>query len=247
MVAAMRQEVRPVLQRVGRSARGTLVGCATWRFTLSGFDCRLVLCGIGIERARAAAAALIETWKPGLLVSFGIAGGVEEDLQVGDVVIAREAAFLESEIATQRLPLAQPLARARDAAGRVLRERGATLYEGSTVTTRGSQALDISKGVPPRPVLDMETHGVAREAAARGIPLLAVRALSDSAREPLPFDLAAFTDSEYHFHTGRLLLHIASHPRLLPRLLMLRRNTMLAAENAAVAVFALLAALNEGD
>ncbi len=248
MIAAMRQEIRPLLGLAGEHRREPMADLASfrfeaYRFELSHCECRLVLCGIGLRRARAAAAALIAAERPDLLVSFGVAGGVESDLQVGDVVIGENATLLEKEIPTRPLPLLRLPASARQAIDRALRERGAALYEGSVVTTAGSPAFHATAGALSHPVLDMETHGIAQEAAARGVPLLALRAVSDSVREPLPFDLGRFTDSDYNLHTARLLAYFVLHPRVLPRLSGLQRNTRRAAENAALAVLAALGEL----
>ncbi|HET6485239.1 MAG TPA: hypothetical protein VFH83_02395, partial [Spirochaetia bacterium] len=64
--------------------------------------------------------------------------------------------------------------------------------------------------------------------------------LSDSVEEPIPFDLADFTDSRYNLRLGRILAHAVRHPSLFPGLARLQRNTARAAEVAAAVVFALL-------
>jgi nucleoside phosphorylase len=45
-------------------------------------------------------------------------------------------------------------------------------------------------------VIDMESHHVARAAAERGLPFIAVRAVSDQADEALPVIMASFVDGE---------------------------------------------------
>ena len=88
--------------------------------------------------------------------------------------------------------------------------------------------------------MEMETHGIAQVAARHGIPLLAIRAVSDSAEEPLPFRLEDFTDPECNLRVAAFIAHAIRHPRLLPLLVRLQRNTRAAAENAAVAVLTVL-------
>jgi adenosylhomocysteine nucleosidase len=240
MIVAMRQEIAPLLKRVGTYTRESLGGRPAYRFTLPSGECLLAFCGVGLQRARATAQALIEAEHPGLLVSFGVAGGVQEDLQVADVVVAQSAALLDVNVATQLLTLFQPSQRALAAVSRVVAESGAALYAGTTITTRGSQAVRMDGTPIEHPVLEMETHGVAQAAARAGVPLLAVRALSDSVREPLPFNLSDFTDNEFNLHASKFLAYILRHPGALPRLLRLQANTKRAAENAAAAVLAIL-------
>jgi len=241
LIVAMRREGRPLLRHVGRRSRRMMAGRACWRFELSGIDCVLVHCGIGLERAKAAAASLIEAESPALIISFGVAGGAEESLQAGDVVAAENVILHEGGPSASPLPLS-PLSPAEfSAAARAVSARGSALYRGTVITTRGSQVAPGQAADLVHPVLDMETYGIAQEAARRGIPLLSLRALSDSVREPLPFDLAALSDADHTFHPGRLLAQLIAHPGILPRLSKLRRNTRRAEENAAIAVMAVLA------
>ena len=234
----MRREARPLLLRVGRYAKGTIAGLACWRFKLPGRDCILVHCGIGLERARAAAAALMEEANPSVLISFGVSGGVEEDLQVGDVVAAESAVLLESGHGVLSLSTLPPSA--FQAAETSVSMRGARLYRGSVVTTRGAKVRPDQVKDLLHPVLDMETYGIAQAAAGRVIPLLSLRGLSDSVREPLPFDLAALSDSDHNFRAEKLLLQVLRHPGLLRRLPRLQENTRRAEENVAAAVTAVL-------
>ncbi len=240
-------EARELLRLVGAYQRERARGLPSYRFELSSCDCRLVLCGIGLARARAAAAALIAAERPDLVVSFGIGGGVGKDLEVGDVVIGGSVTLLKGDVATRPIALAQLPAPACRAVGRALRERGAALYEGSVVTTAGSQALRAPADSLAHPVLDMETHGVAQEASARGVPLLALRALSDSIREPLPFDLGDFTDADCNLHSARLLAYVVLHPRVVALLPRLQRNTRRAAGNAALAVLTALGHIDNAE
>src|SRR3972149_5726330 len=95
-VAAMSQEVRPFLRRVGKwehAALGTFPG---YRFRLFDLDYVLVECGIGLRRATDATHALVAAARPHLLVSFGVAGAVQNDLQVGDVVLVHDACLLDN-------------------------------------------------------------------------------------------------------------------------------------------------------
>jgi nucleoside phosphorylase len=235
LIVAMRREARPVLRRVRRPARGTIAGLRCWSFAIGSVQCVMILCGIGLERAKAATAALIQDQRPGFLISFGVGGGVTEELQVGDVVAADSVALLDDGAVTRRI----------DITGASPADIGRALHRGTVITTRGDPVSAREVSGVSHPVLDMETHGVAQEAARRGIPLLAFRSLSDSVREPLPFDLAAFTDNGYRLHTTRLLAWIVSHPWIAPRLSRLRRNTRIAAENAAAAVCDVLADLGK--
>jgi adenosylhomocysteine nucleosidase len=86
----------------------------------------------------------------------------------------------------------------------------------------------------------METAGIAQVAAQAGVPLLALRAISDGPAEPLPFSIEEFTDEQQRIRTGKFLSAILRRPGLLHGLLRLGRNTNRAAQNLALALLAIL-------
>jgi hypothetical protein len=90
------------------------------------------------------------------------------------------------------------------------------------------------------PVLEMETAGIAGVAVERDIPLLSLRAISDGPRAPIPFNLETMMDEQDNLRTGAILKTIFGHPRILPQLVRMERNTRQAADNAALALMAAL-------
>ncbi|HTO22359.1 MAG TPA: hypothetical protein VMQ10_07725 [Spirochaetia bacterium] len=239
-IVAMRREAAPLLRRAGAATAGTIAGLESRCFTLHGTPCILVYCGIGMERARSAAAAFIRSTSPSLLVSFGIAGCVEDDLEIGDVVAASHAALLGR--AGSSLALAAVADPELQAMRRSLSEAHASVYRGSVLTTRGETVGPAKAKGLLHPVLDMETYAIAEEAAGRGIPLVSLRGVSDSPREPLPFDLSAMTDAGGSFRAGRLLGQAIRRPGMLRRLSRLRAAVHRAEENVTAAVMELVAA-----
>jgi len=235
----MRREAAPLLRRAGPSTGGTIAGLESRCFTLHGTPCILVYCGIGMERARSAAAAFIRSVSPSLLVSFGIAGCVEDELEIGDVVAASHAAPLGR--AESSLPLAAVSDLELDAMRRALSHSNASVHRGTVLTTKGETVRPAEAGGFLHPVLDMETSAIAEEAAARGIPLVCLRGVSDTPREPLPFDLSALTDASGSFHAGRLLGQAIRRPGMLRRLSRLQSATRRAEENVTIAVAELVA------
>ena len=242
-IAAMRQEADPFLQLLRGAEMPVperLGEFSCFRFRMAGRACLLVRSGIGLVRAVSAASALVEAEKPSLLVSFGVAGAIQEGVRVADVVVAESAALLDEGVPGQVLPCASLSAVALKAVTDVVRERGARLFSGTTISTSGPQATRAQAAGIANPVMEMETHGIAQIAARFGIPLLAIRAVSDSLEEPLPFNLEEFTDAACNLRVAAFIAHAIRHPRILPLLVRLQRNTRAAAENAAVAARAAL-------
>lgn len=240
LIAAMSKEGNALLRYVKpwkRSAIGPLRG---YNFSISDQACVLVTSGMGIRRASEACRILVEVISPQILISFGIAGAVDADLDIGDVVLAKAFCRLEHGALSLIQPLADWPDAAREAAAQALASRAARLFAGTVVTTSGSQTFEYKLGEMKHPVLEMETAGIARVAAEKGIPLLSLRAISDSPRAPIPFDLGEVMDEEANLRVGNLLGLILRHPRIIGQSRQIRLNTRIAAENAAITLQAIL-------
>lgn len=248
LIAAMTQESAALLRFIKQRQRIALGPLRGISFVLSGKTCLLVTSGMGIRRAGKAARILMEKSPPlnvpKLLISFGIAGAVESDLEIGDVVLAEAVCKLEQGIPGPLTPLASWPDTAREAAAQALAKRGAQLYAGTAVTTGGSQVTEAQLGKLKHPILEMETAGIVLAAAEVGIPLLSLRAISDGPCAPIPFDLGEIMDEDANLRVGKLLGAIVHNPKLISQSRQMMRNTRIAAENAAIA---LLAALSQAD
>ena len=240
IIAAMQQESAAVLRLVSKRERSTLGPFRCQRFQFSGRDCWLLTSGMGIKRAAQAAQVLSKTTSPQLLISVGVAGAVNDDLEIGDVVNARSNFLLEKSNLGPFQPLALLSGSAGQAVAQALQPRRARFLSGTAITTGGSQFVQSQPGELENPVLEMETAGIAQVSAEKGIPLLSLRAISDGPRTPIPFDLDKMLDEENNLHIDRVFKMILGHPQLLMRLLRLGRNTRQAADNAAIALIAAL-------
>jgi adenosylhomocysteine nucleosidase len=240
IIAAMPQERDAVLRLVRERKRTTIGHFRCDRFQVAERDCWLLTSGIGMVRARLAAEALFEAVNPRLLVSVGVAGAVEKDLEIGDVVSCYQTCLLEKGGLGLLHPLAELSDPVNQAIADVLEKRGARLFFGSAITTQGSQFTEKKYQNVKRPILEMETIGIVQVAEAHGIPLLSLRSISDGPRTPVPFDLEAMMDENDNLRLGKILKTILRHPRMLQKLLRMGRNTKIAAQNAAIALVAAL-------
>jgi adenosylhomocysteine nucleosidase len=211
-----------------------------YRFQLFDRNCLLVQSGIGLKRAMDATHALLSVTSPLFLVSFGVAGAVKDDLQIGDVVVASNTCLLDKGIPGQFLRLAPMSEAARGAATQALRPRGARLVSGTALTTRGSQTVQPGPKEIAHPVLEMETAGIAQVAAEQGISLIALRAVSDGPQAPIPFDLEGVYDEQYNLRMSKIIKTVFRHPKIILQSSRVSRNVKKAADNAAIALVAAL-------
>ena len=240
LIAALPQESQALLRCIREWKRTTLGPFRGARFQLMDRDCLLVTTGMGLERAADGTRALLAARSPQLLVSFGIAGGVKDDLRIGDVVVAGDACSLDKGLAGQSWPLASLSQTAWDAAAQVLEPEGARLLPGTALTTRGSQLVLGPLEQITHPILEMETAGIAQVAAEMGIPLASIRAISDGPQAPIPFDLEALLDEKYNLRIGKMLMLVLRRPQIIFQSRGMLRNSRIAADHAAKALVAAL-------
>lgn len=238
IIVAMPEEVRPIRRRLGSCRKDRTGRFPVYYFTAGGRRIALIRSGMGTEKAAAATEQLMSIARPRVIISAGLGGGVRPGLDTGDVVIAGQALSLnngvpelagtldnESVLVALRASLPTPPFR---------------IVSGATVTTDGIISKKSADHCLPRevinPVLDMETSAVAQAAAGNGIPLVAVRAISDPAAEELLFSLDEITDRDLNISLVKVLLAIARKPRILPQMLRLAKNAKRAGENLALVV-----------
>jgi adenosylhomocysteine nucleosidase len=241
ILAAMSQESDALLRLIAKRSRSNFGPYHCYHFQLSERNCWLLTSGMGVRRAAEATRMLIEAANPQLLVSVGIAGAVNADLEIGDVVASTNNCVLDKE---GRPGPFQPLARlskvARQAVEQALQPEGVRLFEGIAITTHGAQFIQPQPGQLANPVLEMETAGIMSVAAEKSLPVLSLRAISDGPRAPIPFNLEQMMDEHDNLRTAAIIRTILGHPKIFPQLVRMGRNSRLAADNAALALFSAL-------
>lgn len=248
LIAAMSEEIKPLLARVGSVERETAGEFTLYRFRAGNRNACLVESGLGPEKAARAAATLVAAAAPDLIINFGLAGAVTSGLGVGDVVLARRLLFAKERLFSEQQGLATDLTGTaidllqRELAGASFRVCDGTSITAGTILAKGETARLLPTGVV-NPVLEMETAAVAKIAAREGIPLVAVRAISDDAAEELEFTITDFTDRNMNIRAHRVLWSLTRRPWLVPQLVRLARNSRRGGANLARVVEILLAQL----
>lgn len=246
VIAAMPQEIAPLLRRVGPWRKEVADGFNLYRFELGGVPVALVESGMGPLHASWAAAVLIERAAPALLLNYGFAGGVLPDLRVGDLVLAERVYFLKDG---RLAAMPEPDRHLGEKVWNTLAAAASTVRRGAFITARVITSKNaLAQSLEPElahPVLEMETAAVLRVAAEAGIPVVALRAVSDAADEELGFSLEEFCDDALRIRGSRVFLTIARKPWIIPQLLRLSGNTNRAGKILAQGVELALRALSE--
>lgn len=244
VVAAMPQEIAPFLRRVRGYHREQVAGFNLYRFPLNGKPVFLIESGMGPAHAAAATAALIEKAAPGVIVNFGFGGAVLPGLEVEELVLADRVYQLDGE-GLNEVPA--PDAALGALALESCRKVGLNLRRGSFITASGivsKMAMAGALGTEiALPVLEMETAAVLRTASAAGIPVVALRGVSDAADEELGFAIEEFCDEDLNLSPWRILRALLRRPGLVPQLVRLSGNSKRAGRNVALAAELSLQAL----
>lgn len=235
LLGAMKQEVDGVRKRLGLT-RG--FDCEGWRIfegEYEGMGLALVETGPGRYRAESAAVFAQLRYPATVLISFGFAGGLNDNVRAGDVVLCQvlhdgavrgEEAAHRSDDRLISLASGIPL----KSSSRVLLGNSVTV-DRMVTEPRDKRALDKAFGAD---VVDMEGYWIAD--AAIDVPFLAVRAISDPVTQQLPpFD--RWIDLEEGWNIGLAASHFLVHPLELATLPALYANVQ-RAESSLVQIIA---------
>jgi adenosylhomocysteine nucleosidase len=240
LIAAMAIERNALLRHIKGWKRVKVQDLEGIYFELPSKTCILVTSGMGMQRARIATQKLIQSYAPQWLISFGIAGAAEDELQIGDVIAVRAVCQLHEHALSTLKQLHFWPNEGIELAEQELVTRNAHLLTGTAVTTVGTQPDLLVLEEMYHPILDMETAGIAQVAEENGIPFSALRAVSDCPSAPLPFDLGEMVDNHANLRLGRLLMEIVRHPGAALKFSQVQTNARIAADRVAVALVALI-------
>jgi len=234
VVAAMAEELAGIKRR-STGSRGRLEVGGAHRVTLGERQVVLSVLGEGPKNAAQATETLLGTIALSGVVIVGVAGGLTYDLQPGALLVAREVLAGSSPAPPPDLRWLERIP--NDPAV----YRGTIVSRSSMLCTRESKERARARLRPGgSAAVDLETATVAEVAASRGVPYIAVRAISDTAGESLPLDFNRFRDDSGRIDRFRIARHSILRPGLIAPLWRLRRRVSLCAENLARMIVPLL-------
>ncbi|MBI5656646.1 MAG: hypothetical protein HZC44_07440 [Geobacter sp.] len=173
MVAAMPEEIRPLLGQMQQIRKETVEGYRLYRFETGGQHVCLVESGMGPTHAATATRILIDAVQPSLIVNFGFAGALAPDLQVGDIVLANRLLLLHERLFSEQQGLSQAVTERIEAFLARCKEtvsHRTTFVTAGKIVTKKELALRLPAGAALS-VIEMETSAVARIANRNGTPL----------------------------------------------------------------------------
>jgi len=171
----------------------------------------ILLTGIGRANAEKSVCEFLSKNAPELVLTCGFAGGLNPELEIGDVIFEKPATC-NLQLATFAKPAKVFCA-----------DRIAT-------TVAEKKLLRDQTGAD---AVEMESAAIHAVCAEKNIPCATVRVISDTAHEDLPLDFNALAKPDKNLDFGKLFLAIARSPGKIPQLIALQKKTRIAAERLA--------------
>lgn len=170
-------------------------------------DIQLCLGGMGAAKTRKIVFPQLESGETRLVLSCGFAGGLDPARPRGSILFETSEIFPEDLRANLQLAGAKP--------GRF------HLASRVACTAREKAQLRLQTQCD---AVEMESGLIQERCLQLRIPCATIRVISDDAHESLPLDFNAFTSPTGSLRMGRLLLHLAANPALIPPLLLFNRE-----------------------
>lgn len=189
-------------------------------------ETKIIHTGVGRKACQRSLDKFFSRSQPDFLISSGFAGGVQEDIKSGDLILARN--YSDPGL----LALAQQIL-----------GRGAKTVKTMTIdsiTDTVSERNRIAEAANAAAV-DMETEFISLACAARDIPMLSVRVISDSVTELLPAPPAVLFDvATQKTSLTKMARYLLANPTAISRLTRFSKQIRTARQNLTEALLELL-------
>jgi adenosylhomocysteine nucleosidase len=172
-------------------------------------DVVILITGIGAKNAETALRRFLAKNIPKLVLTCGFAGGLNPELECGEVVFMTGYSELENKLTNADAILANFFSAARIA-----------------ITIAEKKQLRNETGAD---VVEMESGTILAVCRETRIPCAMVRVISDTADEDLPLDFNKLSKPDMNLHYGKLAWAIIKAPWKIIALLRLHRKTIFAA------------------
>ena len=213
IIGAMEQEVETLLAQMENKSAATVAGSTFYEGKLSGLDAVVVQCGIGKVNAALCVQILCDRYGITHVVNTGIAGSLCADLDIGDLVVSRDAMYHDFDCVHFGYPYGKVpgmdvvsfpadetmIKLAFDAANRVHPDHVTVGKVASGDQFVADQTLK-NRIVANTNALctEMEGTAIAQTAYRNGIPFVILRAISDKADNSAEMDYPTFEKQAAH-------------------------------------------------
>lgn len=205
---ALPAESSEFLRRLGNKSRANRNGIKIVRGTIGHRSVEVIHTGVGENTCKERIEKFLDNQRFDFLISAGFAGSLNHELQVNDLLVAKNFSTVDLKHAS--------LSNVSVYAANMLTVPA--LIDSSEERQRLARESQAS-------AVDMETEFIARACAVHGIPLLALRVITDTPTEPFPAPPSVLFDIQrQRTHVVLFAKFFLAHPRRMPSLVQFARR-----------------------
>ena len=205
---ALPAESSEFLRRLGNRSRGNRNSISVVRGTIGHRSIEVIHTGVGENVCRERIGKFLENQQFDFLISAGFAGSINHELHVNDLLVAKNFSTVDLKHAS--------LSNVSIYASNMFTVPA--LIDSSEERERIARESEAS-------AIDMETEFIARACAAHGIPLLALRVITDTPTQPFPAPPSVLFDIQRQRTPIAVLARFfLAHPRRMPGLVQFARR-----------------------
>lgn len=207
IIGAMPIEVEGIKARMQNLQTDKTAGLDFCRGLLSGVECVVAHCNPGKVNAALCAQLMITRYNPRLVINSGVAGGIGDDIRIGDLVIS--SAVVQHDMDTAALGdkkgylsgLGVIEIEAAQQAVRVLKKTAPEIYPGvvhTGVIATGDQFICVPEKLHEihrqfgALACEMEGGAIGQVCYVNGVDFVVLRTISDNADDGAKMDYATF-------------------------------------------------------
>ena len=207
-MGAMPEEIAPILEKVGEYKTTEIADNSYYEANYHGIDLVIAYSKIGKVFSTLTASTMIHHFGVEKMLFSGVAGGINPALKIGDLIVAERLCQHDLDITAFGHPhgfvpggsqFVETDATLRQLAFEVAAEMGISLQEGTIATgdqfVHDPERKAFIENTFNADALEMEGASVAVVCDSLNIPVLILRAISDTADTDASFNFDAFMES----------------------------------------------------
>ncbi len=220
IIGAMEEEVQELIADLAFAEKKTVASMDFYKGTLYGKDCVIVKSGVGKVNAALCTQILADFYKPEALINTGVAGSLDAQINIGDMVVSEDAVQHDMDASAVGDPVGQvprmnvlafpadpalvkKAAEANRKANPDIQTFIGRIASGDQFISGGEKKKQIQEFFHAR-CAEMEGAAIAHGAYLNKIPYVILRAISDKADGSVQMDYPTF-EKQAIVHCVRLL------------------------------------------
>jgi nucleoside phosphorylase len=207
---ALPAESSEFLRRLGNKSRADRNAISIVRGTIDHLSIEVIHSGVGENVCRQRIGKFLENQQFDFLISAGFAGSLNQELQVNDLFVAKNLSTVD---------LKHPQSSLSNVSIHAV-----NMLTVPALIDSGEERERLA-GESGASAVDMETEFIARACAAHGIPLLALRVITDTPTQPFPAPPSVLFDiQQQRTHIAVLAKFFLAHPKRMPSVVQFARR-----------------------